>query len=268
MPLTAAVGSVVPPFETRLGGVVADSYPRNLGFSATYNFRDVGGYTGLDGRKVRWRRLFRSDALHRLGSFSADLDAFADLGVRTVIDLRRPFEIEKYGRIADRHGLDYRNIVLNHIDWEEVDHPDDVDHERWLADRYLNFASDGREGLLSALRVIADPALAPVIVHCMAGKDRTGTVCALTLALLGVSDEDIAADYALTTTAMEPLTRHLLEKNPEAVRGNEHMFDSPPGAMRLFLDDLRDLHGSVENFVREIGLTDAEVASMRAHLLD
>lgn len=246
--------------------MVADSYPRNLGFSATYNFRDVGGYVGLDGRKVRWRRLFRSDALHRLGP--ADADAFAALGVRTVIDLRRPLEIEKYGRVADRYGLDYRNLVLKHVDWEEVEHPDDADHERWLADRYLNFAEDGREGLLGALQVIADPGKAPVIVHCMAGKDRTGTVCALTLALLGVSDQDIADDYALTTTAMEPLTRYLLEKHPEAIRGNEHMFDSPPGAMRLFLDDLRELHGSVEGFVREIGLTDAEIASMRSHLLE
>jgi protein-tyrosine phosphatase len=246
--------------------VVADSYPRNLGFSATYNFRDVGGYTGLDGRKVRWRRLFRSDALHRLGD--ADASEFAELGVRTVIDLRRPFEIEKYGRITDRYGLDYRNVVLNHVDWEAVDHPVGVDHERWLADRYLNFAEDGRDGLLGALRVIADPALAPVIVHCMAGKDRTGTVCALTLSLLGVSDEDIASDYALTTTAMEPLTQYLLQKNPEAVRGNEHMFDSPPGAMLTFLDDLRALHGTVEDFVREIGLTSSEIASMRSGLLE
>ena len=148
-----------------------------------------------------------------------------------------------------------------------MDHPDDVRHERWLADRYLNFAEDGGEAIRDSLRVIADPRCAPVIVHCMAGKDRTGTVCALTLALLGVSDRDIASDYALTTTAMAPLTRYLLEQHPEAVRGNEHMFESPEGAMLLFLDDLRALHGSVESYVRGIGLTDAEVASMRAHLL-
>ena len=246
--------------------MVADSYPRNLGFSATYNFRDVGGYPGRDGRKVRWRRLFRADALHRLGD--ADAEAFAKLGARTVIDLRRPFEVERFGRLSERYGLDYRNVVLKHVDWEEVEHPADAVHERWLADRYLNFVEDGREGILGALQVIADPQKAPVIVHCMAGKDRTGTVCALTLALLGVSDEDIAYDYALTTTAMEPLTRYLLEKNPAAVQGNEHMFDSPEGAMRMFLDDLRALHGSVENYVREIGLTEVEIASMRAHLLE
>ncbi|WP_433297164.1 tyrosine-protein phosphatase [Actinoplanes sp. CA-030573] len=240
-------------------------YLRNLGFSATYNFRDVGGYEGLDGRRVRWRQLFRSDALHRLGE--ADNEAFVRLGVRTVIDLRRPHEVEKFGRVPEHYGLDYRHLVLEHVDWEGLDHPEDEVRDRWLADRYLNFAEDGRAALLASLRVIADPATAPVIVHCMAGKDRTGTVCALALALLGVSDEDIAADYALTTAAMRPLTEYLLKKNPEVVKGNEHMFDSPPAAMLMFLADLRARHGSVEDYVREIGLTDAEIASMRGHLL-
>ncbi|MEU8814136.1 tyrosine-protein phosphatase [Actinoplanes sp. NPDC048796] len=244
--------------------MAVEQYPRNLGFSATYNFRDVGGYRGLDGRTVRWRRLFRSDALHGLGE--ADAAAFEALGVRTVIDLRRPHEIEKFGRFS-AHGIDYHNVVIQHIDWEEVDHPDDVVHERWLADRYLNFAEDGREGLLESLRLIADPGKSPAIVHCMAGKDRTGTVCALTLSLLGVSDEDITADYALTTSAMARLTEYLLKTSPEAVRGNEHMFDSPPEAMQLFLDDLRRLHGSVEGFVRDIGLTTEEIAGLRAHML-
>ncbi|MEU4242053.1 tyrosine-protein phosphatase [Actinoplanes sp. NPDC026619] len=238
---------------------------RNLGFSKTYNFRDVGGYAGLDGRTVRWRRLFRSDALHRIGD--EDASAFAALGVRTVIDLRRPHEIERYGRVAERYGLDYRNLVLEHVDWEEIDHPSDVVHERWLADRYLNFAEDGQEALLASLRIIADASRAPVIVHCMAGKDRTGTVCALTLSLLGVSDEDIAADYALTTSSMKRLTDYLMENHPSAVLGNEHMFDSPPGAMLMFLSDLRALHGSIENYVREIGMLDKEIDAMRGHLL-
>ncbi|MEV6350706.1 tyrosine-protein phosphatase [Actinoplanes sp. NPDC051851] len=245
--------------------MVAESYSRNLGFSSTYNFRDVGGYTGLDGRTVRWRRLFRADSLHRIGE--DDHEAFTALGVRTVIDLRRPHEVEKFGRVHERYGLDYRNLVLKHVDWEEIEHPEGTVHERWLADRYLNFAEDGRQALLDSLRVIAQPDLAPVVVHCMAGKDRTGTVCALTLSLLGVPDDVIAADYALTTEAMRPLTEYLLSNSPEAVVGNEHMFDSPAAAMTLFLDDLRALHGSVEAYVREIGLTPAEISSLRSHLL-
>jgi protein-tyrosine phosphatase len=245
--------------------VVAEQYSRNLGFSATYNFRDVGGYPGLDGRQVRWRRLFRADSLHRIDE--TDTAAFTALGIRTVIDLRRPFEVEKFGRIHDRYGLDYRNLTLQHVDWEQVGHPEGTVHERWLADRYLNFAEDGRESIRDSLRLIADPVAAPVVVHCMAGKDRTGTICALALSLLGVDDADIAADYALTTEAMAPLTEYLLKTDPAAVRGNEHMFDSPPAAMLLFLADLRALHGSVENYVREVGLTEIEIAAMRRHLL-
>jgi protein tyrosine/serine phosphatase len=246
--------------------VAADPYPRKLSFASTYNFRDVGGYPGLDGRTVRWRRLFRSDALHRLKG--EDWEAFAALGVRTVLDLRRTFEVEEYGRIADYEGLDYRNLVLEHVDWKDVPHPHDVVHERWLADRYLNFAEDGREALSTALSVIADPAAAPVVVHCMAGKDRTGVTCALALALVGVADEDIAADYSLTTVAMQSLVEYLRANNPEAVEGQEHMFDSPAEAMALFLADLRARHGSIENYAREIGLKDEQVAAMRDHLLE
>jgi protein-tyrosine phosphatase len=246
--------------------VAVDPYPRNLTFSSAYNFRDVGGYPGLDGRTVRWRRLFRADSLHRLEG--EDWAAFSALGVRTVIDLRRPFEVAEYGRVADYEGLDYRNLVLEHVDWGEVPHPDGTVHERWLADRYLNFAEDGRAALSTALSVIADPAAAPVVVHCMAGKDRTGVTCALALALVGVSDEDIAADYALTTSSMRSLTEHLRRTNPAAIEGQEHMFDSPAEAMMLFLADLRELHGSVESYAREIGLKDEQVAAMRDHLLE
>ncbi|GAA3906387.1 tyrosine-protein phosphatase [Actinoplanes auranticolor] len=245
--------------------MAVDNHPRSLTFSTSYNFRDVGGYAGLGGRTVSWRRLFRADSLHRLKG--ADLTAFQELGVRTVIDLRRPFEVEQHGRVPHSDGLDYRNLVLEHVDWDSVELSPDLPHERWLADRYLNFAEDGRAGLAAALGVIADPATSPVVVHCMAGKDRTGVVCALTLSLLGVSDADIARDYALTEVAMASLTAYLLQTKPELVHDKYHMFDCPQDAMLLFLQDLRERHGSVEKYVREIGLNDEQLGSMRRHLL-
>jgi len=245
--------------------VSVDPYPRTLAFASNYNFRDVGGYAGLQGRTVQWRQLFRSDSLHRLAG--DDLAAFAALGIRTVVDLRRTFEVEQHGRVPEAEGLAYLNPVIEHTDWRDVPHPAEVVHERWLADRYLNFTEDGRAGLAAALSVIADPAAAPVVVHCMAGKDRTGVVVALTLALLGVSDDDIATDYALTEVSMRSLTEYLRVHNPKAVEGNDHMFDSPREAMLLFLSDLRDLHGSVEGFVRELGLSDQQLGALRGHLL-
>ncbi len=246
--------------------MAVDNHPRSLTFTTNYNFRDVGGYAGSDGRTVSWRRLFRADSLHRLRG--ADLETFGELGVRTVIDLRRPFEIEAHGRVPHADGLDYHNVVLEHVDWEQVEHSADIPHERWLADRYLNFAEDGRAGLATALSLIADPVAAPAVVHCMAGKDRTGVVCALTLSLLGVSDADIAEDYALTEVAMTSLTEYLLRTNPGAVQDKYHMFECPQDAMLLFLAELRERHGSVEKYVHEIGVSPEQVATMRDHLLE
>ncbi|GID98130.1 tyrosine-protein phosphatase [Amorphoplanes digitatis] len=242
---------------------MADDYPRTLTFSSSYNFRDIGGYAGLDGRTVRWRRIFRADSLHRLRG--DDLETFSELGVRTVIDLRRVFEVEAHGRVPEAEGLAYHNLVIEHVDWETV--APSLPHERWLADRYLNFAEDGRAGLAAALSLIADPDAAPAVVHCMAGKDRTGVVCALTLSLLGVSDADIAADYALTEVAMASLTDYLMRSKPEMVQDKYHMFDCPQDAMLLFLSDLRDRHGSVEKYVREIGISAEQIAALRDHLL-
>jgi protein-tyrosine phosphatase len=67
---------------------------------------------------------------------------------------------------------------------------------------------------------------------------------------------------------MQGLVEYLKVHNPAVVEGNEHMFDSPPGAMLLFLSDLRERHGSVEQYVRSIGLTSEQLTAMRDHLLD
>ncbi|GAA2545374.1 hypothetical protein GCM10010435_12860 [Winogradskya consettensis] len=239
---------------------------RSLAFTTNYNFRDVGGYAGLDGRTVRWRRLFRSDSLHRLKG--DDLVTWDELGIRSVIDLRRSHEVERNGRVPELAGLDYHNLVIEHVDWSTAPEPADMPHERWLADRYLNFAEDGRAGLSAALSLIADPDAAPAVVHCMAGKDRTGVVCALTLELLGVSDTDIAEDYALTEASIASLTEYLARTRPEMVQDKYHMYNCPKDAMLLFLGDLRARHGSVEAYVKEIGISDEQVATMRDHLLE
>jgi protein tyrosine/serine phosphatase len=169
---------------------------RSFTFDGAFNFRDIGGYTGHDGRTVRWRRVFRSDAVHRIAP--AELPA---LGVRTVIDLRRPYEVERDGRVADYPGLDYRHIHPDHPEWVAADAETALD--RFIADRYRELADLGTAGIGAALKLIANPEAAPLVVHCVAGKDRTGVVCALTLALLGVSDDDVAEDYALSTAASE-----------------------------------------------------------------
>lgn len=207
---------------------------------------------------VAWRRLFRADDLSRLTA--ADADRFAALGIRTVIDLRRPAEIAELGRIPASLGVDYRHVHLVHPLWPSAEFADAAARTAYLRDRYREMATDGREGIGTALRLIADTDAAPLVFHCFAGKDRTGIVAALTLALLGVSDETIAEDFALSEPADQALRAHFgKEPNRVAV--------SPPEAMLGFLSDLRSSHGSIEAYAKWTGVTDEHIAALRAHLL-
>ena len=235
-------------------------------FSAAFNFRDVGGHTGLDGRTVRSRRLYRSDSLHRIDE--ADRDAFAALGVRTVIDLRRPHEVERDGRVPAYDGLTYVHIHPVHRDWEKVPYDERQSLARYLADRYLDLAETGAPGLARAVGVIADEQASPVVVHCVAGKDRTGVVCALTLSLLGVADADIARDYALSTAASKRFSAWLVKQAPDTGPYPPPFLASPVEAMLLFLAELRERHGSVENYICDAGLPAERITALRDHLLE
>jgi protein tyrosine/serine phosphatase len=238
----------------------ARSYP----FQGTFNFRDVGGYVGLDGRTVRWGRLYRSDSLHRIDD--ADREAFHELGVRTVVDLRRPREVERDGRVPEYDGLAYHHIHPEHEEWGRYDPAETL--ERYLADRYADLAETGAAGIGAALTVIADPSNAPVVVHCVAGKDRTGIVCALTLALLGVDDGAVADDYALSTEASARFSVWIRETMPGEAELPPPFLSSPAAAMALFLADLRERYDGVEGYARHAGVAADEIASLRDHLLE
>ncbi|MEU1811461.1 tyrosine-protein phosphatase [Micromonospora aurantiaca (nom. illeg.)] len=236
-------------------------------FPALFNFRDVGGHAARDGRTVRHGRLYRSDSLHRIDD--TDRSAFTALGIRTVIDLRRPSEVERDGRVPDYDGLTYRHIHPEHADWgaNRFD-SSGVNLARYLADRYADLARTGTAGLAEAVGLIADSANAPVVVHCVAGKDRTGIVCALTLAVLGVPDGDVVADYALSTAASQRFAEWVRATLPDAEEPPPPFLESPAEAMELFLAELRTGYGSVEGYLTHAGVTEAQLESLRTHLLD
>ncbi|WP_375335306.1 tyrosine-protein phosphatase [Micromonospora sp. CP22] len=249
-----------------MSGVDSIDVNRRNPFTSTFNFRDVGGYRTQDGRQVRTGRLFRSDSLHRIDG--DDRDAFAALGVRTVIDLRRPHEVERDGRVPDFDGLTYRHIHPEHAEWGEQPYQPGDDLARYLADRYADLARTGTAGLAEAIGLIADEANAPVVVHCVAGKDRTGIVCGLTLAVLGVDDGEIAADYALSTEASKRYSAWVAATFPDATDLPSPFLSSPSEAMLLFLAEIRAGHGSVDNYLRGAGVTDGQLTALRTHLLD
>jgi protein-tyrosine phosphatase len=243
---------------------------RALAFENVFNFRDLGGYRAADGRTVRWGRLFRADDLCRLDD--GDLARLGELGVRTVVDLRRPEEVERGGRIPPA-AYTYLHVHVVHPNWPVAhDFPSPEARVGYLLDRYLELAEQGGEGIGLALCTVADPAAAPVVFHCIAGKDRTGLVAAFTLHALGVSDDDVADDYALSELAEEPNWSWYAAKYPDShpdtgPRRWERYTVSPREAVLELFAVLRERHGSIEKYLASIGVTAGHIESMREHLL-
>jgi protein-tyrosine phosphatase len=238
---------------------------RHIEFAKLHNFRDIGGYAAKDGRTVRWQRLYRADSLGWLAG--QDLETFRALRVRTVIDLRHPMEVDKSGRVPDELGLAYHNLPVEARRWQLATYDKAQGVPRFLAERYLEVCEDGVGHLRTALETIARTDNAPVVIHCAAGKDRTGLLTAMVLSLAGVSDDDIVADYALTGLATERFIADWRARHPDA-----DMWDgfglAPAEAMRLFLAALQDRHGTVEAYVTEVlGVGRDTVEELRGHLL-
>ncbi len=235
-------------------------------FSTVFNFRDLGGHRTVDGRSVRYGRLYRSDSLHRLTPQEGRL--LAGLGVRTVLDLRRPKEVAALGRVPADLGVAYHNIAPEHREWDPDVYDETAGPHRFLADRYLDMAEEGYAGIGRALCLIADADRAPLVMHCFAGKDRTGVLAALTLSLLGVADEDVAREYALSEAAQQGLSGQLRTEMPDAAGEiPPHFLACPPPAMLLFLTDLRARHGSIPAYLARAGVTPTHITALRTHLL-
>jgi hypothetical protein len=239
---------------------------RGVAFSNVFNFRDLGGYRTDDGRLVQWRRLYRSDDLARLSV--EDQEAFARLGIRTVVDLRRPEEVASDGRIPAFDGFTYHHVHLIHPYWPRMEFDDTAHRVRYLVERYDELVTDAADGIGQTLRLIADPQTAPLVFHCIAGKDRTGVVAALTLSLLGVPDAAIADDFTLSELAEAAYWDYRRRTDPTITTDRwRHITVSPREGMLAFLDGLRARHGSVAGYAVSVGVTADHVAAMRAHLL-
>lgn len=239
---------------------------RHIAFERLYNFRDLGGYVAADGRQVCWGLLYRSDSLGKLAG--NDLDQFATVGIRTVIDLRHSWEIDKGGRAPDAAELSYHNYSIEHRPYDQSKLSDAVDPVRFLADRYAEVATDGRAEIGQALRVIAAAGSAPLVFHCASGKDRTGIIAALVLSLLGVGEEDIIADYALTGLATQRLIADWHAAYPGQPLLWPHFGTAPAELMRVFLAELGLKFGSVHQYVTGyLGVPDAVVSDLASRYL-
>jgi protein-tyrosine phosphatase len=237
--------------------------PRHWPLPDTHNIRDLGGYASKSGGTTQWRRILRGEALHPLTEDSrAEL---VDGNLSLVIDLRGPHETGLVAHpFGDHPSVAYRNIVL----FDALSPIAMAEPPFDMAQRYCEALDRCGTRFAEVFRAIVEAQPGIVLFHCTAGKDRTGVVAAMLLALSGVSHEDIAADYALTASAgglIDQLRQRALAagRDPDHV---ERMLASDAATIETFLAHLDTMHGGIEKYLDAIGLTASEITALRDRL--
>lgn len=246
---------------------------RWIDLDGAVNVRELGGLPTEDGRRIATGVLLRSDNLQ--GLTDADVQRLVgDMGLATVLDLRTPAEVEGEGPGPLVHrGIRHVNVnLIPGWDPRSYDASRVVPHEKReegdLSHFYLGYLDEAGPEVVQALRTVADPQAGTVVVHCAAGKDRTGVICALALVVAGVPRDHVVEDYALTGERILAI-RERLAASPTYAEDmtRRSLDDMRPHAlsMRHFLDRL-DERGGVLAWLSEQGFDAQEQAALRQRL--
>jgi protein-tyrosine phosphatase len=241
---------------------------RLIDLEGCLNFRDLGGYPTADGGTLAWRRIYRSDGLHRLTE--ADVVRIRDeLGVTDLIDLRSSAELAADGRgLLENEPLVFHHVPLFDGNTGAASFSAEV-REMTLADRYLGLAEVAKQAIARVVAIVA-AAEGGAVYHCAAGKDRTGVISAILLSALGVADDLIVADYALTQENLDAIVEQLSESE-----GYRTIFDAlppdtlhaEPETMVALLEALNARYGSVEGYLESADVGADVVARLRSSAL-
>ena len=230
------------------------------------NFRDLGGYPTVDKRVVRTGMVFRSGALHALTV--ADHERLRTLGVRVAVDLRPPEEQE-----AEPTNAPFLRIV--HVPLMRGERTRGrsalANGDGYLRDRYAEIVHDSAPEIGTIFRWLAHEDGLPAVIHCAAGKDRTGVVAAVLLLALGVDEPTVLDDYELTSeyaaaTRVEELALKLSGSGlpPAVVAG---LLGTSRSALADAIALLREEHGTVEDYlVGAAGISPADLTTLRERL--
>ena len=245
-------------------------YPpaRHFNLAGASNFRDLGGYRTRDRRAVRWRQIFRSNHLGHLTE--ADIEVLRPLGLKSAFDFRgteeRVAAICGLAEIAV-HSLPIEPTVVAALRARLADGVplSSADAVEVMRESYRNYVRQNTPSFRALFAHLLEDR-APLVIHCTAGKDRTGFACALILHSLGVPDDLIAEDYLLTNRfyRRDPTASSDL---PEDVR--QVLASVQASFLAAAFDAIRNDYGDLENYLSDgLGLGAGERAKLEARYLD
>jgi protein tyrosine/serine phosphatase len=235
---------------------------RHLRFEGLENVRDVGGLPLRGGGTTRYGVLLRSASL--LEASPADVRRLVDeYGLRVVLDLRTPWEVERDGPTAVA-GAGVETVALTFIGESREWLPESGEDTDPLLRSYLGYLGDHPANVVEAVRRIASRA--PALAHCAAGKDRTGVLVALVLDAVGVERDAVVADYGLSAVNVEALFRRWTTRTGTDMPADLAPHTPRTAVMEQVLAHLDEEYGGAAGWLRANGLTGGELAALRALL--
>ncbi|WP_330182615.1 tyrosine-protein phosphatase [Nocardia sp. NBC_01503] len=244
---------------------------RWIDFAEIDNVRDLGGLPVTGGGTTRFGVVFRSSTLQQ-ATCEDRTRLLEPLGLRTVIDLRLPDEVERegYGLFADA-GVHIANLPIRKSPQSSLAARDLVpDKTRVdLTELYGLLLAGSGDHIVEAVRLIINPDRRSVLFHCAAGKDRTGVLAAVLLDAVGVPADVIAHDYVLTNDRMQRV-RDRLDALPSYAglpQANTGILAITAQVMLGFLENLHADHGGAAEWLLANGLSESELEALREALV-
>ena len=241
---------------------------RRIRLEGARNVRDLGGLPTAHGTSLRRGVILRADNLRALTDEDMNL-LTGTHGLRSVIDLRRNVELEAAPNLfRDHETVKYLHMPLFDDPATPAATPSTP---RSLEEIYRLLLDTRSEALLAVLRAVINDEHRPTVIHCTAGKDRTGVVIALILGVMGVSAEDIAHDYALTSEALTD--EYLAEARVRAERAGyewstyQSLLVCPPEFMFNTLAYLEETYGGARAYLLTHGFSEKELSRLEAVLI-
>jgi protein-tyrosine phosphatase len=264
--------------------VVADSgskttiSERRVPLEGSVNFRDLGGYETIDGRRVKWGRVFRSDNLGRLTD--RDVAFLQRMGIRLVCDFRTPAEAEKLPDRFPRDGrAKYLHLPIRHGEFDPANtferiQKGDIEWmtEEFMIKSYIKNIDNFAPVWSTLFNCLSDRSNRPLVFHCTGGKDRAGVCAALILLSLGVPEETVITDHGLSNIYIAGVLEKIYARirsagvDPQQVSS---YFSAPKNAIVMVIDHIRQTYGSAAGYLRKkAGIEQKVIDQLKKDLLE
>ena len=251
---------------------------RHQPFKGVVNFRDLGGYETVDGRRLKWGQVFRSGHLARVSE--EDKRLIKRMEIKVICDFRTPAEMEAQPDWLPENGsMTYIHYPIVHGEFDPAAAMESMQKgdiswltEDFMIKRYIQKIDEFPKVWGDILKILVDPDNRPLVFHCTAGKDRAGACAALILLALGAPEDTVIYDHGLSNVYIADALEKINERvramglDPEKVAP---YFTAPRNAIVAFVDHIRKSYGSASEYLMtRAGVSKKTLELLKKELLD